>query len=132
MDPDWQHPPSAGTVLVSPSPSSATSSDLQYTPDEDVVNSNSRRPPAGSLKLQTTFGKPGEGAVRDRASDDDHGFDSGEKLQRTPIRPHRSAQYSMAEEAQVVRKFDCKLVPFLALLYLLSFLDRSSMLARLR
>lgn len=64
----------------------------------------------------------------DDDDDDDPGYESGGKLQKIPSQPGRSAQYSMAEETQVVRKFDYKLVPFLALLYLLSFLDRSSML----
>lgn len=35
--------------------------------------------------------------------------------------------YTAEEEAEVVRKFDRKLVLFVALLYMLSFLDRSSM-----
>ena len=35
--------------------------------------------------------------------------------------------YTAEEEADVVRKFDRKLVLFVALLYMLSFLDRSSM-----
>src|SRR5437773_7740620 len=35
--------------------------------------------------------------------------------------------YTPDEERAVVKKFDRKLVPFLALLYMLSFLDRSSM-----
>lgn len=34
--------------------------------------------------------------------------------------------YTAEEEAEVVRKFDRKLVLFVALLYMLSFLDRSS------
>lgn len=36
--------------------------------------------------------------------------------------------YSQAEEAAVIRSFDRRLVLFIALLYMLSFLDRSSML----
>lgn len=43
-------------------------------------------------------------------------------------RPVRSASYyTLDEEAEIVKAFDRRLVPFLALLYLLSFLDRSSM-----
>lgn len=114
MDSTLQHPAEAGS-----------SSTLLYTPSE-AVDSNPRRPPVGSLKLQTEFGEPEDTVQGSRSrnldDDDDPGYESGEKLQRMP------APYSMAEETQVVRKFDYKLVPFLALLYLLSFLDRSSML----
>lgn len=49
----------------------------------------------------------------------------------TPSLSHRhlsdSASYTHHEEIGVLRKLDRKLVLFLALLYLLSFLDRSSM-----
>lgn len=37
-----------------------------------------------------------------------------------------SKSYTAEEEARVVRKFDRKLTTFMALLYMLSFLDRSS------
>lgn len=37
--------------------------------------------------------------------------------------------YTKAEEASVIRVFDRRLVLFIALLYMLSFLDRSSMLS---
>ena len=37
-----------------------------------------------------------------------------------------TGSYTAEEEAEVVRKFDRKLVLFVALLYMLSFLDRSS------
>jgi hypothetical protein len=39
----------------------------------------------------------------------------------------RWQSYTAEEEQAVVRKFDKRLVVFMALLYLLSFLDRSSM-----
>ena len=66
---------------------------------------------------------------RRRVSDEDadNGYHSGEKIHQKPGRSALLAQYTMSEEAHVVRKFDRKLVPLLALLYLLSFLDRSSM-----
>lgn len=41
-------------------------------------------------------------------------------------RPHQRHLYTAEEEQSVVRKFDKKLVVFLAVLYMLSFLDRSS------
>ena len=40
--------------------------------------------------------------------------------------PGDSTAYTAEEERVVVRKLDCRLVLFLALLYMLSFLDRSS------
>lgn len=44
-----------------------------------------------------------------------------------PSRPRQPTQlYTPEEEQAVVRKFDRRLVVFLALLYMLSFLDRSS------
>ena len=46
--------------------------------------------------------------------------------------PDGEATYTPEEEAAVVRKFDRKLVVFVALLYMFSFLDRSSMLSLLR
>ena len=49
---------------------------------------------------------------------------------------HTSAQtfmlYTPDEEQSVIRKFDSRLVLFVALLYMLSFLDRSSMLCTRR
>ena len=39
--------------------------------------------------------------------------------------------YTPDEERSVIRKFDCRLVLFVALLYMLSFLDRSSMFSHL-
>lgn len=116
--------------------SSATSSNPRYTPvsgsDEEPFQSSPSRPPPGSLKLQTDFVSSRDvGPAGDPASDngDSNAYDSPEKLQQTRSQPARSAQYSMAEERQVIRGFDRKLVPFLGLLYLLSFLDRSSMSA---
>ena len=48
---------------------------------------------------------------------------SGERRRR---RRHQRHLYTAEEERSVVRKFDKKLVVFLAVLYMLSFLDRSS------
>lgn len=98
-----------------------------YQHQHSHTNSTSSRPPAGSLKLQTNF-EDFEGNSETDLDDNDYdnGYDSGEELQPEPNRGGQSLQYSAAEEEQVVRKFDRKLIPFLALLYLLSFLDRSS------
>lgn len=116
-------------------PSSSSTSDPRYTPvsnesDEEGAQSSARRLPIDSLKLQTDFGdssKDVETAGNRASNDGDDGYDSDEKPQQTSNQPGRSAQYTPAEEGQVIQKFDRKLIPFLALLYLLSFLDRSSM-----
>ncbi|KAI9930324.1 hypothetical protein ASPWEDRAFT_108730 [Aspergillus wentii DTO 134E9] len=98
-----------------------------YQHQHSHTNSTSSRPPAGSLKLQTNF-EDFEGNSETDLDDNDYdnGYDSGEELQPEPNRGGQSLQYSAAEEEQVVRKFDRRLIPFLALLYLLSFLDRSN------
>lgn len=54
---------------------------------------------------------------------------SGEATTYTSPEPVEACMlYTQAEEAAVIRLFDRRLVLFIALLYMLSFLDRSSML----
>jgi hypothetical protein len=54
--------------------------------------------------------------------------DDSEKEDVRPMRRvgSRSKEYTHAEEQAIVRKFDRRLTLFIALLYMLSFLDRSS------
>jgi hypothetical protein len=54
--------------------------------------------------------------------------DDSEKEDVRPVRRvgSRSREYTHAEEQTIVRKFDRRLTLFIALLYMLSFLDRSS------
>ncbi|KAK3292219.1 major facilitator superfamily domain-containing protein [Chaetomium fimeti] len=53
--------------------------------------------------------------------------EEGKPSEEQPLRGRRRRQlYTAEEEKAVVRKFDRKLVVFVALLYLLSFLDRSN------
>jgi len=66
--------------------------------------------------------------------DDDDDDDDDEKDERPAFARRGSAStthsfqlYTPDEERAVVRKFDRRLVLFVALLYMLSFLDRSSM-----
>ncbi|KAH8429606.1 putative MFS transporter [Aspergillus melleus] len=109
------------------STSSNGSSSAQYTPvsdgsEEEHVPSSGRRPPPGSLKLQTDLDL-------DEDFFSDAGSDPGyESYGDAPRDSEQSSlpKYSMAEEREVVKKFDRKLIPFLALLYMLSFLDRSN------
>lgn len=85
------------------------------------------------LRVQTNFDKlhrsAGAGVEEDGYDGESHvlhGYNSDEELEGK-YRPADSLHhYTAEEERQVVRTFDRKLVPFLALLYLLSFLDRSS------
>ncbi|KAJ5488773.1 hypothetical protein N7539_003663 [Penicillium diatomitis] len=94
--------------------------------DEEYSMAKSQMSPPKNLRLQTNFDdavEVGRSAPESTGRDQ---FDSADefdgKSAQTPSRP----QFTVEEETQVVRKFDQKLVPFLALLYLLAFLDRSS------
>ncbi|RHZ47169.1 putative MFS transporter [Aspergillus thermomutatus] len=117
------------TEAASYSSSTGTPCSAQYTPvsgasDNENASSSSNRPPAGSLRLQTEFR-----AEADCISDDegqDEGYDSFDDREAKPKRAGVATKYTTTEEKEVVKKFDRKLVPFLALLYLLSFLDRSN------
>ncbi|GAQ06210.1 hypothetical protein ALT_3531 [Aspergillus lentulus] len=117
------------TEAASYGSSTGTPVSAQYTPDSGAsdnenASSSFKRPPSGSLRLQTDFR-----AEADYISDDegqDEGYDSYDDQEAKPKRAVVGTKYTAAEEMQVVKKFDRKLVPFLALLYLLSFLDRSN------
>lgn len=65
----------------------------------------------------------------DSSSDESHGEDDEDKRRLTRARRANtlSKDYTENEETAIIKKFDRKLVLFLAFLYLLSFLDRSSM-----
>lgn len=124
-------PPSAAGNASSSD--SSTSSNPQYTPvskgsEDDEYPASGSRPkqsPVGPLRLQTDFGGT-EGAVGGPISDieDGDGFDTRTELKGKRT---RGPKYTLEEEKEVIRIFDKRLVPFLALLYLLAFLDRSSM-----
>ena len=58
--------------------------------------------------------------------------DFEDELGAKPEEPSDAAGYSREEEAAVLLKLDRHLVLFLALLYMLSFLDRSSMKSLLK
>ena len=113
-------PPLAGPA--SNESSGSSTSNVQDTPVSDgSVEGESSRNPGGSLKIQTDFGDG-----QDQFSEDDgDSFNYNDEARPKFSRP-RVPKYTPVEEQQVVRRFDRRLVPFLALLYLLSFLDRSS------
>lgn len=68
----------------------------------------------------------GEGYY-DGAPGDDVGYEEGGSVVENGEYLEDVLLYTADEESAVVRKFDRRLVLFVALLYLLSFLDRSSM-----
>jgi hypothetical protein len=118
-------PPSTGSA-------SDSNSNPRYTPvsnsDEDTP-SKPGKSPGGQLKLQTDFGDSVEVGGPVEEGDEENGYESGEELEGKRTRTAAAPKYTLEEEREVVRSFDRRLVPFLALLYLLSFLDRSSMLS---
>lgn len=114
------------------SPNSTSTSNARLTPDsdEDSEDSDLEIGELGeSFKLQRrTKDVEKRGALEEEDDDDDDmGYrDSGRR--RASVSTVQSYQlYTPDEERAVVRKFDRKLVLFVALLYMLSFLDRSSL-----
>ncbi|KAJ5587116.1 uncharacterized protein N7459_002881 [Penicillium hispanicum] len=119
------------TAAGNASTSDSGSSNPRYTPvsngsDEESSASKPVRSPAGNLRLQTNFedSTGPDGSVSD--VEEENTNDSGAELETKSRRVGSAAKYTLEEEAEVVRTFDRRLVPFLALLYLLSFLDRSN------
>ncbi|RDW78654.1 putative MFS transporter [Aspergillus mulundensis] len=101
---------------------SSSTSNTAYTPMSDgSVDEQPRHHRSGSLKLQTDFGTVQDLFSEDEAEDYNYNDEAQPKFHRP-----RVPKYTPIEEKQVVKKFDRRLVPFLALLYLLSFLDRSN------
>jgi hypothetical protein len=123
--------------MPSDEPSPNSSSTTRLTPESDSEeDSDLELGEVGeSFKLQ----RRGKDVEKGRAADDndendddddEEGVFDGHQRQhrRASISTVQSYQlYTPDEERAVVRKFDRKLVLFVALLYMLSFLDRSSM-----
>lgn len=121
-------PPSAAGNASS---SDSSSSNPRFTPisngsEEEYPASKPVNSPVGNLRLQTNFedGMGAGGSVSDM--DDENTHDSAEELEGKDRRRQSRPKFSLEEEREVVKVFDRRLVPFLALLYLLAFLDRSS------
>lgn len=103
-----------GTEFTSSSPSSSSDRALLMTPgtsEGDVEGGEGR----GLLGYDGEEGRE-EYEMEDRRAGD-----------RRERRRRKKASYTPDEEAAVVRKLDRRLVVFVAGLYMLSFLDRSSM-----
>ncbi|KAJ5123240.1 hypothetical protein N7448_009337 [Penicillium atrosanguineum] len=117
-------PPSAGNASSDSSPSNPRYTPVSNSEDDSPIQTPGKSP-AGQLKLQTDFGDSVEVGGPVEEGDEENGYESGEELEGKRART-AAPKYTLDEEREVVRSFDRRLVPFLALLYLLSFLDRSN------
>lgn len=120
------HLPPSAAGNTSASDSSGLSP--QFTPvsngsEEEYPGSTSAISPVGNLRLQTNFDDRAD-AVSD--IEEENEYDSLEELGRKNRSVQSRLKFTPEEEREVVKVFDRRLVPFLALLYLLAFLDRSS------
>ena len=119
------------------SSASRTPAPTQATPesgvdDSDVESMVELRSGGHSLELPELRKLRNSSEKRSQHKDEDHedpfSDDDSEKEHIRPVRRvgSRSKEYSDEEEKVIVRKFDRRLTSFIALLYMLSFLDRSS------
>ncbi|KAJ5690504.1 hypothetical protein N7462_004896 [Penicillium macrosclerotiorum] len=121
-------PPSAAGNASS---DSSSSSNPRYTPvsngsEEGYSVSQSLKSSVGPLRLQTNFDNSSDAGGPVSDFEGENAYDSGDELEGKSERRGPEPRYTPEEEREVVRAFDKRLVPFLALLYLLSFLDRSN------
>lgn len=129
-------PPGAYDKMPSTESSNSSSPNPRLTPDSGTDSDFEMEEMGESYKMRRPRAERSTGGDRDDEDDEEEeeGEDEAEKYGRrrrraTSISTVQSFQlYTPDEERAVVRKFDRKLVLFVALLYMLSFLDRSSML----
>jgi len=115
-------------LATSPSDESATSTRL--TPESD--SDNDTRTPLGLSGVDNNYPLQQFNRRENARLTAVEVGDEGEEKQSflRPAASHdveHASQFSHAEESAVLRKLDRRLVSFMALLYMLSFLDRSSM-----
>ncbi|CAG7924212.1 unnamed protein product [Penicillium olsonii] len=121
------HPSPAGH----PSSSSTTSSNPRFTPvsygsEEERSEAGPAKSPNIPFPLKTNFEDyPDVGDPLSDIENEDAYNDGGELEGKLP-NVGSTLKFTPEEESEVVKRFDRRLVPFLALLYLLSFLDRSN------
>jgi Major Facilitator Superfamily len=113
----------------SPKFSTPTSTPTELTPNSDAEGSDRLQDISasridGKVKLRRSY--ENDGNSLSSADDSDNGNDFDEQIQRLRRVSTQSKNYTDEEEKRVIRKFDRRLVLFLALLYMLSFLDRSN------
>jgi hypothetical protein len=118
---------------------SGSSRSNQVTPDSDEDSDNveydlQRDPDTGSIELKKIVHKPPPFTDNESLSPDElddrsdlDELDGEPKKRKRGKRRESFEMYTPDEERAVLRKLDRRLVLFLALLYMLSFLDRSSM-----
>ncbi|TVY42391.1 putative ABC transporter ATP-binding protein [Lachnellula occidentalis] len=111
----------------------SSSSNARLTPDPDSDDSDLEMNELGeSHHLQRRSSDPekvwdAEGGEDDDVGEEEEYEDDSGRRRRASVSTAQSYQlYTPDEERVVVRKFDRKLVLFVALLYMLSFLDRSN------
>lgn len=136
--------PQALNLPAESSPDSSSTSNPRYTPDPGSEDSDESDLELGEGELHESFrlrSRPKEKSgktegVQDADSDNDEddnnayvvGYRAGTGRRGSMSTVQSYQLYTPDEERAVVRKFDRRLVLFVALLYMLSFLDRSSML----
>ena len=112
-----------------PSADSSSTSNPRLTPQYDSDDSDfNAGEPGESFKLQRRD-RDSEKALEDEEEDgeeDDSDYGGWHERRASVSTTHSYQLYTPDEERAVVKKFDRKLVFFVALLYMLSFLDRSS------
>jgi hypothetical protein len=113
------------------SPNSSSTSNARLTPDSDPDDSDleiGEGELGESFKLQSR-NRYVEKEVEAGEDDDDadEEYIDGRPRRGSASTVHSFQLYTPDEERAIVRKFDRKLVLFVALLYMLSFLDRSSL-----
>lgn len=99
----------------------------------ELESSPERSPMTPDSDSEGGIGEPSNSLRLKRINHARHIEDAGEEGKSflpQDQRPGVLESYSKAEEKRVLKKLDRKLVLFMALLYMLSFLDRSSELPR--
>lgn len=135
---------SGGTAQLTPDNDPNSSSSDDYEKDDEIPwadddNQDERQldlesgSGAASYELQNLGSRAGRKPVHDHRDEEEgegQRFIPGAPATRQRLSDSTAASfqlYTPDEEQAVVRKFDCKLVLFLSVCYMLSFLDRSSM-----
>lgn len=119
--------PQASDDMHGPELSPESSATTRLTPDSDSDESDLEMGELGeSFKLQRREKREVGGPFEDEDEMDEEKYADAPR-RRASVSTVQSYQlYTPDEEQAVVRKFDKRLVLFVALLYMLSFLDRSS------
>jgi hypothetical protein len=118
---------SSSSTPITPAPTQATpESDAD---DSDVESLAGLRGVGNTIELRKIRNSSEKHSHRgSHEQEQSSSEDDSEKEHIRPVRRvgSRSKEYSDEEEQAIVRKFDRRLTLFIALLYMLSFLDRSS------